>query len=184
MQDDTKNNADASDTTSPAGPPRDKLSEAEYLAREAGHAKRAIAHTLDDMRASLKQAGDVRAWARTYPWTTLGAAAATGFLVAAALAPKRGRGDKEDAALQERILTDEQIAARLRELAAEDGKKGEGPMHTIIASLVKTLGPAVQAAVTSAMMARPAPDDESPNGHAADSAEADDRTQPPPPPSE
>jgi hypothetical protein len=180
MQDDTKNNADASDTTPPDKPPRNGLNEAEYLAREAGDAKDAIARTLDEMRASLKAAGDVRAWARTYPWTTLGAAAATGFLVAAALAPSRRRRDKEDAALQERILTDEQIAARLRQLAAEDGRRGEGPLHTIIASLVKTLGPAVQSAVTAAILAKEAPH-ASPNGEPPDSLDA---TEPPASPEE
>lgn len=131
------------------------------------------------MRSSLKRAGDVGAWARTYPWTTLGAAAATGFLVAAALAPRRGRREKEDAALQERILTDEQIAARLRELAAEDGKPPrEGPMQAIISALVKTLGPAVQAAVMSAITPHEPP--VPPNGQASGSPEAH---QPEPPPS-
>jgi hypothetical protein len=182
MPDDTQNNADASDTTSPLKP-RDNLSEAEHLAREADDAKSAIAHTLGEMRASLKDAGDVRAWARSYPWTTLGAAAATGFLVAAALAPSRRRRDKEDAALQERILTDEQIAARLRELAAQDDKgRGEGPLHAIIASLVKTLGPAVQSAVTAAILARPEPD-APPNGQPADLGgppDADSPSEPPP----
>jgi ElaB/YqjD/DUF883 family membrane-anchored ribosome-binding protein len=184
MQDDTKNNADASGTTPPLKPARDKLSEAEQLAGEAADAKGAIAHTLGEMRASLKEAADVRAWARSYPWTTLGAAAATGFLVAAALFPKRGRREKEDAALQERILTDEQIAARLRELAAEDAKRpGEGPMHAIISALLTTFGPAVQSAVTAAIMPRP-PQDAAPNGHPDGSPAANDPTQPPPSSSE
>ncbi len=118
------------------------------------------------MRQSLKDAGDVRAWARTYPWTTLGAAAAAGFLVVAAVVPRRRRRqDEENVALLERILTDEQIEARLRELATEDvGKPSrEGVLHTLVASLVKTFGPAVQSAVGAALAAHP-PHTDSPNG--------------------
>jgi hypothetical protein len=157
MQHDTHSNATDSGTTPPPKP-RERLSEAEFLTREADDAKDAIAHTVDQMRATFKQVGDVGAWARSYPWTTLGAAAATGFLVAAALAPRRKRRDEEDQALQERILTDEQIAARLRELAAEDdGKgKGPGPMRAVVSTLIQALGPAVQAAVTSALAAKTA----------------------------
>jgi hypothetical protein len=178
MQDDTHTSASASDATPPERP-RDKLSEAEFLHREAADAKDAIARTVDEMRATLKDVGDVAAWARSYPWTTLGAAAATGFLVAAALAPRRKRRDDEDAALQQRILTDEQIAARLRELAAEDdGKRGPGPMQAMVSTLIKTLGPAVEAAVTAAITAKAA-EQASENGHAADNAEAGDAAQAP-----
>jgi hypothetical protein len=155
MQDDTASNEHDSDTTPPK-PPHAVPSEAEYLTREALDARKAISHTLDQMRASLKDAGDVKAWARTYPWTTVGAAAAAGFLVASALVPKRGRPAKQDAALLERILTDEQIADRLRTLAAEDDGKasGEGVVHTFVSTLLKTFGPAVQSAIAAALAAK------------------------------
>jgi hypothetical protein len=180
MHDDTENSERASDTTPPNKPPRAKASEAEYLAREADDARGAISHTLDQMRASLKDAGDVRAWARTYPWTTLGAAAAAGFLVASALVPKRDRREKEDAALLERILTDEQIAARLRELAAEDGGKasGEGAVHIFVDTLLKTFGPAIQSAVAAALAAKAAQPSE--NGEPQEPAGSADTDAEPP----
>lgn len=181
MHDDTENKEHASDATSPSEQRRGNPSEAEYLKREADDARGAISGTLDEMRASLKDAGDVRAWARTYPWTTLGAAAAAGFLVAAALVPRRRRRDDDDAALSERILTDEQIESRLRELAEEDRGKppGEGVVHALVASLVKTFGPAVQSAVAAAIAARP-PQPASPNGQPPpEPSDATDSTEPP-----
>lgn len=193
MHDDTENKKRASDATSPADPRPANPSEAEYLKREADDARGAISRTLHEMRASLKDAGDVRAWARTYPWSTLGVAAAAGFLVAAAFVPRRGRGrDDQDAALLERILTDEQIESRLRELAKEDVGRPprEGVLHTLVTSLVKTFGPAVQSAVTAAIAAR-TPPPPSPNGKApaertdADSPDSSDATgsaEPPPGP--
>lgn len=190
MHDDTNGKKHASATTSPSKPRPPKPSEAEYLQREADDARDAASHTLGQMRQSLKDAGDVRAWARTYPWTTLGAAAAAGFLAAAAVMPRRRRReDDENAALLERILTDEQIEARLRELAAQDvGKPSrEGVLHTLVGSLVKTFGPAVQSAVGAALAAHPpqadfaagAPPAEPANADETDSAAADSAEPPP-----
>lgn len=186
MKDDTESNEIDSDRTRPK-PPGDLPSEAEYLKREADDARGAISNTLDEMRASLKDAGDVKAWARTYPWTTLGAAAAAGFLVASAIVPKRGRREPQDAALLERILTDEQIADRLRTLAAEDDGKasGEGVVHTFVSTLLKTFGPAVQSAVAAALAARatqqPPPDasSESSTNGAAPAEPPNDPAEPP-----
>jgi ElaB/YqjD/DUF883 family membrane-anchored ribosome-binding protein len=188
MHDDTDNKKHASGTTSPSKPRPSRASEAEYLKREADDARDAASHTLGQMRQSLKDAGDVRAWARTYPWTTLGAAAAVGFFAAAVVVPRRRRPqDEENAALLERILTDEQIESRLRELAAEDvGKPSrEHVLHTLVASLVKTFGPAVQSAVGAALAAHP-PQTDSTGGAPPDepteveSSGAPDVGQPPP----
>lgn len=115
------------------------------------------------MRKSLRAAGDLRGWARTHPWTTLGAAAAAGFLAASAFVPRRRRReDEQHAALLERILTDEQIEARLRELAAENDRSEpprESVLQTLATSLVRTLGPAVQSAVAAALTPQPVEDD-------------------------
>jgi hypothetical protein len=189
MHDDTKNKEHASDATSAGRPRPANPSEAEYLKREADDARGAISRTVAEMRGSLKDAGDVRAWARTYPWSTLGVAAAAGFVVAAAFVPRRRRRDDEDAALLERILTDEQIESRLRELAEEDVGRPprEGVLHALVTSLVKTFGPAVQSAVTAAIAARPQ-QPASPNGEApaeqsdADSHDATGSAEPPPGP--
>ncbi len=156
MNDDTKHNERASDATSPAD-----LSETEYLAREAEQARGAISNTIGRMRQSLVDAADVRAWARRYPWATVGAAAAAGFVAAAALVPGRRREQPEprEPSLLERILSDEQIAERLKQLAAEDEARPprDSTARAVVSTLVQTFGPAVQSAILSALAAKAAP---------------------------
>jgi hypothetical protein len=164
MPQDANTYAPASDTTS-ATKPAAKLSETEYLAREADQARAAITATMDQMRDSLKEAADVRAWARRYPWATLGAAAAAGFVAAKAVLPKRSRShDDEEPALLEKILNDEKIAARVKELAEqEEGERsGDSVLQTVGMTLLRTFGPAVQSAITAALAAKaaqPGPED-------------------------
>ncbi len=117
------------------------------------------------MRQSLKDSADVRAWAKQYPWATLGAAAAAGFLAATAVIPKRRDSDAEhEPVLMERILADEQIAARIKELAEEDESRPKrfGVASSLAMTLLRTFGPAVQSAIASALAAKavaPDPDE-------------------------
>ena len=164
MPNDAKAKAPASGTTS-ANKPAAKLSETEYLAREAQEAKAAFHATLDQMRASLKDAADVRAWARRYPWATLGVAAVAGFVAAKTVLPNRHRSPEDaEPALLEKILSDEKIAARVKELAEhEEGHRGgESVLQSVGMTLLRTFGPAVQSAITAALAAKaaqPAPED-------------------------
>jgi hypothetical protein len=62
--------------------------EAQYLERQAAEAQAAIGRTLSEAPAALRGAANVPAWARRYPWWTVGAVAVAGF---AAVAIVRGR---------------------------------------------------------------------------------------------
>jgi hypothetical protein len=62
-------------------------SESELLREEAQLASEAIRQTLRSMQGDVKEAADVAAWTREYPWASIGVAAAAGFLAASALAP-------------------------------------------------------------------------------------------------
>lgn len=132
--------------------------------------------TLEQMRDSLGDAADVGAWTRRYPWATLGASLAAGFIAAAALLPRKRRpgDDDEEPALLQRILADEQIAARLKELAEEDeGKhrrRSSGMLQSVAGTLWSTFGPAVQSAVAAALAAKAAQDDE---GNSPEAAQPD-----------
>jgi hypothetical protein len=184
MPDDMKRNEPDSDTTRAAGsgaPGGNAPSEAEFLAREADAAKDAASHALDDVRQSLSRSSDVGAWVKRYPWSALGVAAAAGFVAVAALVPRRRRREDEPPALLERILTDEQIAARLRKLAAED--EGRAPrddvVRSVVTTLLKTFGPAVQSAVTAATAARAAQHADDPaNGQTHDAPDSPAPGQP------
>ena len=116
------------------------------------------------MRGSLGGGADVGAWTRRYPWAMLGASVAAGFVVVAALWPGRRRAHEEEhePALLERILADEKIAERLKELAAEDESRPSraGTLQSVAGSLWKTFGPAVQSAVATALASHVAQEQE------------------------
>jgi hypothetical protein len=109
------------------------------------------------MRDTVKDGADYRAWVDRYPWATVGASAAAGFLIASSLLPKRRGEEKSEPAFLERILGDEQIAERIKQLAAEEEirpQRGGGLLKNVGTQLLKTFGPALQSAVASALAAR------------------------------
>ena len=60
-------------------------SEAEFLAREAETARRAVLQTLEAVRADITAAADLRRWAREHPWWTAGLASLAGVIVVGGL---------------------------------------------------------------------------------------------------
>ncbi len=138
------------------------------------------------MRTSLVEAADVRAWARKYPWATLGAATAAGFLAAAALKPRRTTAEEEDEpALLERILADEQIAERIKKLAEEDEKgarKRSSMLRSVASTLLDTFGPAIQQSIATALAARAATPEPEEVAEAAEQADGETSGADEPPP--
>jgi len=61
----------------------ESLSEEAFLTQEAEAAKTAIAQTLRDVRGDLLAVRDPSAWARRYPWISVGLAAAAGVAAGA-----------------------------------------------------------------------------------------------------
>lgn len=141
-----------------------KKTEAQFLADEASAARQAIEDTLSQMRETFKDGADLRAWIERYPWASLGASAAAGFLVASALMPKRRGAENSEPALLERILADEQIAERIKQISTDEDarpRRAGGMLQSVGTTLLKTFGPALQSAIASALAARAAvPDSE------------------------
>lgn len=141
----------------------ERLSEAKFLKHEAAAASGAIQETIERMRASVQDAGDVKAWAERYPWATVGAASAAGFLIAAAITPRRRRPEEEiEPSFLERVLADEEIAARIKQLAEEveqGGSRRGAMLQSVGSTLWRTFGPAVQSALASALAAKAAAPD-------------------------
>ena len=79
----------------PPDAPAAKLSESEFLAQQAEMARTAMMRSLSEIKTRLAQGADPKAWAREFPWITVGAAAVAGFAAAATLIPS-----KEDQALK------------------------------------------------------------------------------------
>ncbi len=102
------------------------------------------------MRRTAAQAGDVRAWAREYPWTSVAAAAALGFLSVRALSSKPTRQASDG--LLERVLADEQIARRVHQLANTPGPPmSDSILASLATMLLQTIGASLESAFLSAM---------------------------------
>ena len=65
------------------------MTEREFLDGEMWRAQAALAQTVQSARQHALDLADVGYWGRNYPWQTVGASAALGFLFGAAVAPKR-----------------------------------------------------------------------------------------------
>ncbi len=121
------------------------------------------------MRDTLKSMTDLKAWTRAYPWATVGAAAATGFLAAFALFPKRSpqQAPAQDPSLLEKILADETIAARLKEIVEHDElpplSGTSSRLQTAGLALWNTLAPTLQAALRDALLKRVSQPGDMPN---------------------
>jgi hypothetical protein len=96
----------ATSGTTPPPPqvPPEKLTEAEYLAQQAENAKLAMAQAWEQIKARLGQGASPRAWAKDYPWITVGAAAVAGFVAASTLIPSKEEQALRKLAAIERAL--------------------------------------------------------------------------------
>jgi ElaB/YqjD/DUF883 family membrane-anchored ribosome-binding protein len=66
-----------------------QLDEADFLKQESAEAKQAMAHTVQELKDSLRTAADLKLWTRQHPWAAVGVAAVAGFAVANAVTPSK-----------------------------------------------------------------------------------------------
>jgi hypothetical protein len=111
----------------PTEPLLDSMSETEYLAREVAEAKTALKRSVADLKSNAKSSLDLSAWARAYPWPAIGAAAATGFALAAMFA-SRGKAPN----LPTNEVSD---AAGSPATTATEGQAKPEPRRSMFASL-------------------------------------------------
>jgi hypothetical protein len=71
------------------------MSEADFLAWQAEAATAAFGDTLDDLKARLRNAADVRAWTQRHPWAAVGVAAAAGLAAATGVSAVSHEGTPE-----------------------------------------------------------------------------------------
>jgi hypothetical protein len=65
------------------------MTEREFLDAELQRTQSAVTTTANDAREHAIDLADVSYWGRNYPWQTVGFSAAAGFLIGAAIAPKK-----------------------------------------------------------------------------------------------
>jgi len=165
-----------------------KLSESEFLQKQADDASAAISATLNDISDSIKKALDVTIWTRQHPWVAAGAATAAGFVAACAFVPGKGappparsRWGKVKAAWAD-VLHSSNDAKEEAEQAREKAEhEAESAAHaaskrephepwvaTLLRELLKGLRPILISLLAGAMR----PPQEHTDGHGADGHDA------------
>src|SRR4051812_28685421 len=137
--------------------PADKLSDADFLNRQAEEAMAAIKRTLTQMKGDLAEGANPVEWAREYPWLTLGASAVAGFVATSMLVPSKEEQALRKLAKIERALNPER---HRREPAKHEDTNGNGRsdhqeagggglMGMLARELIKTFRPALISLVTA-----------------------------------
>jgi hypothetical protein len=143
-----------------AAPHGRKPSEADFLADQAAAAQRALSATLERMRADLGDSADLTAWARRYPWPTMGVAAAFGFLAVVAIGSPPSPRSVDSAAAPEENESPSRPARRGR-------SSEQGLFYSLMSEILRNFASAAQGALLAAIGARfqappPAPDNAPP----------------------
>jgi hypothetical protein len=68
--------------------------ESVFLQQQAADAKLAMQQTLAELRETAQALSDIPAWTQQYPWLTVGAACAAGFVTSVLLTAPRRRSDE------------------------------------------------------------------------------------------
>jgi hypothetical protein len=84
-------NGNAASSGAASRKPPKSITEAEYLDQQARQAREAINRVIDQIRDLGGQAADPRPYVERYPWISMGAAIAAGFVAATAVTPARGQ---------------------------------------------------------------------------------------------
>jgi DNA helicase TIP49 (TBP-interacting protein) len=139
-----------------------KMSEKDFLAKEADDARKAISAVSHEMVGGVGAAIDPRPMVGKHPWMAMGAAAVAGFAGASMVTPS-----KQDAAIKKLETLSKSLRAAMGEKVSEarshmDGsdkngkqqKKSEGIMGMIFNHVVK---PAITATIAAKMKPSSAP---------------------------
>lgn len=105
------------------------------------------------MEQTLKDSADLNAWTREYPWASVGVAALTGFVAAAALTPTGSSKQKKEwtAFLREALAEAESRESH----AAAPAEAHQGSMFgNAVSGLLRTFGSALQSSVVAAATAK------------------------------
>jgi len=145
------------------------LADSEFLARQAKDAARAIARTLDQLKADLLGGTNPVDWAKRYPWIAMGAGAVAGFVATTLLVPSKEEQALKKLAAIERALNPP-ARRRERQEREDDGNgnsskeykpEGRGFLSLIAREAIGAVKPAIISLLTAGVTAKAAkPSDE------------------------
>ena len=146
---------DSNKSSDSSKPDKEKV-KPDFLTVQQNDARAAMACVVSDMGRALKEGGDVKQWARQYPWLTTGAVAAAGFVVGMLFTPSKSQSLKIKYTQLKDALTPKPTAEELAAAIADEKRKSDKPslLGNLLRELSKSIGPIV-AAVASGKMAQP-----------------------------
>lgn len=146
----------SSTPASDAGKPAHEASEAEFLKRQAADARAALSRVCSEAAAKLGQGVNPVAWAKEFPWITLGASAVAGFVATAMIVPTKEQQALNKLAAIERALNPSPPPKPKVEAAVDgdDHAKAYKPAsHSFTTMLTRELIGAVKPAIISLLTA-------------------------------
>ena len=156
----------------PPSTPPDKLTEKEYLAQQAASARLALSRAWGEAKSHLGQGVNPVAWAREFPWVTVGAAAVAGFTAAATLVPSREQQALRRLARIERALNPP--PPKPEQSNGDWKKEPGGVLGTILHEVLAVVRPALVGLITAGMGAYQSPPSD---GQAKMAAGSEDEAQ-------
>lgn len=110
-----------------------------------------MAHALEQIKTRLGQGVSPRAWAKDYPWITVGAAAVAGFVAATTLIPSKEEQALRKLAAIERALNPAPPKAEHSDSNGHGKKDTPSMMSTILHELLAIARPAIVSMMTAGL---------------------------------
>src|SRR3954451_1534112 len=166
MNNENKTSVNASGTTSQAGPGRPpqqpppheqkledrvdkKVTEADYITRQADEARAAISAVVGDMKKAIAERANLKEWTRQYPWVVAGAATVAGFLTGMVVTPSKEETFREKwESLKDKLTPDvgapqPSSAATARTIADQPQAENPSIFAVVIREALKAVGPTI-----------------------------------------
>jgi len=140
-------------------PPTATLTESEFLAQQAHNAQLAMSRAWREMKSRLAHGTNPVAWAREFPWVTVGAAAVAGFATAATFIPSKDQQALKRLAKIEQALHPPPKRGEHANGDAKAEPEHRGMLATILHEAITILRPALVSLMTAGMGASPIPSD-------------------------
>ena len=143
--------------------PAAKLSEAEFLQRQANEAKAALMRAFTEVKDKLGEGANPVLWAKQYPWISMGVAAVAGFVGTAMLVPSKEEQALAKLAAIERALNPPKPKPKAAhdDVDGHDDAKAYKPgsssiMTVILRELLGAIRPALVSLITAGVAGKTA----------------------------
>ena len=147
-----------------------KVTEADYITRQADEARAAISAVVGDMKKAIADSANIKEWTRQYPWVVAGAATVAGFVTGMVVTPSREETFREKwESLKDKLTPDvgapqPSSTATARTIADQPQAESPSILAVVMREVLKAVGPTIGGLITGALAGQQANPDDG-NGH-------------------